>query len=171
MILLNKVTENQQEFAAKVEHICWKLGIKPSWLMAVMWKESNINHRAVNNVSGATGLIQFMPSTAVGLGTTVQDLKNMSNVEQLDYVYKYLRPYRFKFKSYVDVYLAVFFPVAIGKPDDYILQTQSLSASLIASQNRALDTDNSDSISKKEVEAWCLGGFITEHTEILKKKD
>lgn len=171
MILINKVEENSQQFDAMVEHICYKLGIKPSWLMAVMWKESSLNHRAVNSVSGATGLIQFMPRTAIALETTVEDLANMSNVEQLDYVYKYLRPYRFKFKSYVDVYLAVFFPRAIGKPDDYILQTKTLSAKLIADQNAYLDKDNSDTLTKKEVEVWALGGFITDYVEILKKKD
>jgi hypothetical protein len=171
MILLNQVSENKQEFAAKVEHICWKLGIKSSWLMAVMYKESTINHRAVNTTSGATGLIQFMPNTALSLGTTTLRLRAMSNVEQLDYVYNYLRPYRFKFKSYVDVYLAVFFPVAIGKPDDFILQTSRLSAGLIASQNQALDIDDSDTITKLEVEKWALRGFIQEYIEILKKKD
>ena len=47
--------------------------------------ESRLNPQAVNPISGATGLIQFMPSTARG-GTTTAVLKRMSNVQQLDYV-------------------------------------------------------------------------------------
>jgi len=171
MILLSQVSENQQAFGKKVEEISSRLGVKPDWLMAAMYKESTLNHRAVNSISGATGLIQFMPSTAQQLGTTTAKLREMTNLEQLDYVYKYLRPYRFKFRGFVDVYLAIFFPVAIGKPDEYVLQTSTLSAKLIADQNQALDTDNSDTITKKEVETWAVRGFTTEISEMLKKKD
>jgi hypothetical protein len=38
--------------------------------------------------SGAVGLIQFMPSTAKGLGTSTEALKKMSAVQQLDFVKK-----------------------------------------------------------------------------------
>ena len=41
---------------------------------------------------GATGLIQFLPSTARGLGTTTDALAGMSSVEQLNYVEKYFDP-------------------------------------------------------------------------------
>ena len=40
--------------------------------------------------SGATGLIQFMPSAAAGLGTSTQALAGMSRAEQMKYVEKYL---------------------------------------------------------------------------------
>lgn len=43
----------------------------------------------VNRASGATGLIQFMPSTAKQLGTTTDKLAAMTEVDQLDYVAKY----------------------------------------------------------------------------------
>ena len=71
-----------------MEDICCELQIRPNWLMFVMYFESRLNHRAVNRISGATGLIQFMPSTARGLGTTTDALFNMSNVDQLYYVKK-----------------------------------------------------------------------------------
>lgn len=43
--------------------------------------------------SGATGLIQFMPATAQGMGTTTAALAAMSAVQQLDYVQRYFKPY------------------------------------------------------------------------------
>jgi hypothetical protein len=68
----------------------------------------------VNKISGATGLIQFMPSTAKSLGTTTDVLLSMNNIQQLNYVLAYLRPYKGKMNNFVDVYLAVFYPAAIG---------------------------------------------------------
>lgn len=44
--------------------------------------------------SGAIGLIQFMPSTAKGLGTSTSALKQMTAVDQLAYVEKYFAPYK-----------------------------------------------------------------------------
>ena len=110
------IKENREEFTEKVNNISNELGIEANWLMFVMWFESRLNPKAVNPVSNATGLIQFMPLTAKGLNTTISELKAMSNVEQLDYVLKYLKPYKGKMKTWVDVYLAVFYPKAMGKP-------------------------------------------------------
>src|SRR3990167_3056635 len=42
--------------------------------------------------SGAIGLIQFMPSTAHLLGTTTEQLAQMTAVEQLAYVRRYFEP-------------------------------------------------------------------------------
>ncbi|MEY3377044.1 MAG: hypothetical protein RL463_1354, partial [Bacteroidota bacterium] len=85
------VKENKEAFIQKVKDISGRLGINPNWLMLVMYMESNINHRAVNPMGGATGLIQFMPFVATELGTTTKQLLNMSNVEQLNYVEKYFK--------------------------------------------------------------------------------
>ena len=85
----NKVTTNKEAFLQKVKLIAVKLGIDPNWLMFVMNSESGLNPAAYNPNGGASGLIQFMPDTGVGLGTTTAALRQMSNVDQLDYVYKY----------------------------------------------------------------------------------
>jgi hypothetical protein len=160
----------KDEFANKVAQIAYSLQISPDWLMAVMYKESSLNHQAVNRVSGATGLIQFMPSTAQGLGTSTQALKTMSAVQQLDYVKKYFLPYAGDLASYTDTYLAVFFPAAIGKESGYILRTSTLPAELIATQNPAMDVNKDFAITKQEVETWALSGFPQTIQEILKKK-
>lgn len=139
LLYIDKVTTNRPAFASKVVEISNALKINPDWLMLVMHSESRLNHRAVNPNGGATGLIQFMPSTARGLGTTTTALKNMTNVQQLEYVYKYFKPYAGRIKSYYDLYLITFFPLAMGKPDNFILQTKNLSASIIAKQNPAIN--------------------------------
>lgn len=149
-------------FESEVKRYSAALGINPDWLMGVMEIESGCNPHAVNSVSGATGLIQFMPNTAQGLGTTTAALKSMTGEQQLYYVYKYLKPYAGKISSLTDLYLAVFFPAAIGKSNDYILQTNKLSASTIARQNPGYDLNKDGMITKAEV--------TTAITAILKKK-
>lgn len=149
----NYIPSPRAEFCAKLQTICDKLHISPEWLLTVMYVESRINPYAVNKYSGATGLIQFMPATAKALGTTTAELLNMTAVDQLDYVYLYLKPYTGKMHSLMDVYFAIFFPAAIGKSSDYVLQTSSLAASKIASQNPAYDINSDGEITVAEVES------------------
>jgi len=78
---------------------------------------------AVRNAagSGAVGLIQFMPATAQALGTTTAQLAAMSAVKQLDYVERYFQPRAGKLKTLEDVYMAILWPAAIGKPEGFVL--------------------------------------------------
>ena len=147
------IPQPKAEFCAKLKEICSKLAINPEWLLAVMYIESRIKPKAVNKYTGATGLIQFMPTTANSLGTTTAELLSMNAVGQLDYVYLYLKPYAGKMHSLMDVYFAIFFPAAIGKPSDYVLQTSKLSAGLIASQNTGYDINSDGEITVAEVES------------------
>jgi len=151
MLYEEKIKSNKDAFIAKVINISQKLGIEPEWLMQVFVNESGVNHQAVNSVSGATGLIQFMPDTATSLGTSVAALKAMTNVQQLDYVYKYLSPYAGRINSYIDLYFTVFFPLAIGKPDDWVFQTSKLLASKIATQNPVFDINKDGKLTVAEV--------------------
>ncbi len=146
MNFIEYVKENREEFTEKVASICSQLNIKPNWLMFVMWFESRLNPQAVNPISGATGLIQFMPSTARSLGTTTTVLKHMSNVQQLDYVLAYLRPYKDRMKRWIDVYLAVFYPKAMGNPNFVI------TSDIVAKQNKIFDLNKDLDISVKELE-------------------
>lgn len=151
MLYLDKVKVNRELFGKKVAEISARLKVQPDWLMLVMYSESKLNHKAVNPKGGATGLIQFMPRTAVGLGTTTAQLKAMSNIQQLDYVEKYFKPYAGKMNSYFDMYLVTFFPVAVGKPDDFVLQTKTLRPEKIAEQNPAINKWPKDNqITKRE---------------------
>ena len=127
--------------------------------MIVMKMESSLNPAASNPYSNATGLIQFMPATAAGLGTSVQALKTMSNTDQLDYVYKYFQPYSGRLHSVEDLYTVTFFPRALGQPDSYVLQTDSIAAGTIAAQNQAYDIDRNQSITAGELRASILKGI------------
>lgn len=113
------------EFNNKVIQICANLGIPdPNVLMGCMAFETGGSFSSSEKNwkgSQATGLIQFLPSTAISLGTTVDKLSKMTNVEQLTYVEKYLNPYRGKIKTLTDCYMAILWPRAVGKGDDYIL--------------------------------------------------
>lgn len=141
-IFLDLIKENKTAFINELEAVSTRLNINPNWLLAVMYKESRLNPQAVNKTGGATGLIQFMPSTAKGLGTSTADLYNMSNVEQLKYVEKYFRPYKDKIKSYLDLYLVTFFPVALSKPNDWYFETKNLSKEKIGIQNKGINGGN-----------------------------
>lgn len=166
MLFEEYVKTNKSDFLNKVKEISDKLLINPDWLMATMKLESGINEKAVNNVSGATGLIQFMPATAKNLNTTTDELLRMSNVEQLDFVYKYLLPYKGKMNDLVDVYFAVFFPSAIGKSDSYVLQTSKLSAFIIATQNAGYDLNKNGELTRGEVKQAILKRLgLTEQIE------
>ena len=183
LFLANKIKGgNNAEFENKVKTIANYLGIKPNWLMIVMNFESGLNSKAVNATSGATGLIQFMPATAQGLGTTTEELKNMTNVRQLDFVYSYLSRYAGKIHSLTDLYLCIFYPNAVGKENTYILGKRingvldQDNANLIARQNRIFDTNNDGFVTKGEVEKYItsyankLGYSTTLDLGIEKKK-
>jgi len=167
MILLDSVQLNKGEKLADFEQtmnsLCTKLEINPNWLMMVMWSESRLKAQAVNKQAGdstnpavraanrAVGLIQFMPDTAKNLGTTTQKLYAMSAIDQLHFVYAYFKPWTGKIHSYFDLYLITFFPIAVGKPDEYILETTKLAASKIAKQNPFFDMNKDGKLTVGEI--------------------
>lgn len=110
--------DDKEAFGNKLIQVSNNLGINPNWLMAVMWKECRLDPKAINKSSGASWLIQFMPKTAKGLWTSVEAIRAMSALDQLDYVEKYMKNYASKIHSYEDTYLAVFYPAYLGKSDD-----------------------------------------------------
>lgn len=157
------IKENRDEFIKKVNEISNYLEINPDWLMFTMWFESKLNPQAVNPISGATGLIQFMPSTARSLGVTTDMLRKMNNIQQLDYVLAYLKPYRGKMKSWIDVYLAVFYPSAVGRGDNYIITSD-----IIAKQNRIFDLNKDLDISVREIKTVLIKNIPSQYKELYK---
>lgn len=104
-------------FEQKVREVAEELEVAPEWLMAVMYSESKFDAAVMNHRgSGAVGLIQWMPTTAKELGVSISELKALSHVEQLDYVYKYLDSVRKRYRNYdslTDLYLAILYPRAL----------------------------------------------------------
>ncbi|MCR5468469.1 MAG: transglycosylase SLT domain-containing protein [Lachnospiraceae bacterium] len=139
-----------KKFLKKVAKVANKLGVDADDLMTVMAFESSLNHKAVNPNSGATGLIQFLPSTALRLGTTTKKLKKMSAVEQMDYVYKYLAQYS-NLSNLGDLYMAILWPTAVGKKDSYVLWRKTDPATQGAyERNCGLDVNNDGKVTRKE---------------------
>lgn len=140
------------EFLARVMKIQTVLGLDASNLMSCMKFESNLNSKARNPMSSATGLIQFMDSTAKELGTTTAALYAMTPVEQLDYVASYFGRFAVHGKNLkdwnlYDTYMAILWPAAIGKPDDYKLFIQGTTSFRV---NVGLDINHDGTITKKE---------------------
>lgn len=144
-------TIQDPDFNKKLEKIANALGVNSHDLIAIMKQESGVNPQAVNSTSGATGLIQFMPKTAAELGTSTTALKNMTAVEQLDYVYKYFKMKGIKPGMAVgDLYLAVFYPAAVGKEDTHVIST---AGKAVYDQNKGLDRNKDGSITVADVKS------------------
>ena len=153
------------EFANKVQDISNQLGVNPNWLMACMGFETGYTYKAsIKNVNVSTdpnkqptGLIQFLPSTANYLGTSIQELTAMSNVEQLDYVLKYYKMVQEKYNadlnSLGNMYMAIYLPAYISKDDSYIFPN------VYYKDNKGFDRDNKGYITKGDVIR-----FITDKT-------
>jgi hypothetical protein len=104
-------------YAGEIARVSANLGIDAAWLANVINFESGGNPQAQNAYTKATGVIQFMPSTASRLGTSTDALYGMSGAQQMAYVEKYFSSMKGKLHSQEDVYMAVFYPAYIGQPD------------------------------------------------------
>ncbi len=140
------------EFRRRVRQIGAELGIDPNFLMAVMAFETGetFSPSIRNPGSGATGLIQFLPSTARGLGTTTDQLAAMTAEQQLDYVARYFRPYRGRLATIEDVYMVVLWPKAVGAANATVLFA---APSREYELNRGLDRNGDGQVTKEEAAA------------------
>ncbi|WP_299296230.1 peptidoglycan-binding protein [uncultured Tateyamaria sp.] len=141
-----------QAFNDKVIAIAARLKCDPNHLMAVMAFETGERFTPdVKNAagSGATGLIQFMPKTAIGLGTTTAKLAQMSAIDQLDFVEAHFKSVvgRRAMPALSDVYMAVLLPSAVGKLDSHVLFAKGTRA---YDQNKGLDKNKNGKITKAE---------------------
>lgn len=141
-------------FNHKVRAIAGRLGCDANHLMAAMaFETAETFSPAIRNGagSGATGLIQFMPSTAKRLGTTTDQLAAMTALDQLDYVEAYFRSATGRqLRTLSDVYMAILWPVAVGKADSHVLFRKPGRA---YTQNRGFDVNGDGVITKAEAAA------------------
>ena len=111
----------------------------PGWLANAMWFESSLDPSNTNESFGCTGLIQFCPNSgAEKVGKTTDELRRMGAIEQMDYVEAYLREYRGRMNSSADLYMAIFFPIAVGKGPNYNIYNWYLTNKGAASAARYL---------------------------------
>ena len=124
-----------------------------------------------NPASSATGLIQFIRPTAVSLGTTTDELRTMTRVQQMDWVLKYFKAGPIRKLSSVtleDLYMAILWPAAVGKPNDYVLFS---SPSKAYEQNKGLDINKDGNITKAEAAGKVRDQITYIRTQVLKIPD
>jgi hypothetical protein len=153
--LINKIPAAERSaFKAKAEAIASRLGAPFTHLMAIMDLESaGTFDPAIKNPYGYVGLIQFGSAAAKDLGTTTDALRKMSRIQQLDYVEKYFNLWKKrlgvnKFKDFVDLYLAVFYPEGIKEQDP----NKPFATPKVEAANPAL-RDSSGRITKNSIRA------------------
>ncbi|MBO0930367.1 transglycosylase SLT domain-containing protein [Fibrella aquatilis] len=165
MLLESKIPAAERAaFVAKVKGVATALAVDPDWLMATMWVESRLNPKAYNSGGGASGLIQFMPGTAVGLGTTTAAIRQMTRLRQLDFVLKYLKPYKGKMTSAFQVYVAVHFPKQLGAPlsEVWYAKTGNAFSRKCYAGNKDIDIkwgNNDGAVSGADVQAFFYGSL------------
>ncbi len=149
----NVLKTSIEDFKNGVIKVADNLKINPDFLMAVFELETaSTFDPSITNSLGYTGLIQFGETAAKSIGTTTAKLRKMNAVEQLEYVEKYFWPHRKKLNTLTDVYFAVFFPVAIGRPKNWVLQAKGLSHERVAKWNPLFDINKDGKIEVIEVQ-------------------
>lgn len=162
-------------FRDRVVWICDELQIPsdlgPSALMSCMAFETGKTFSpSVRNGagSGATGLIQFMPATALTFYHSEAEIRAMSAAEkrlkglaacdrlaalsaedQLNFVFRYFKPYKGRLKNLGDIYLAILWPGGVGKSDSYVLWDKN-SRPTTYRQNAGLDVNKDGTITRAE---------------------
>ncbi len=150
-------------FERKVRSVSKDLDVPPEWLMAVMHSESRFD-ASVKNLkgSGATGLIQFMPTTAKDMEISIEKIRNMNHVEQLDFVRDYLagkkRYHDVDFTDLTQLYLAILYPRALGEGPCYTLYA---TPSVAYKQNSGLDENKDGRVTVQDIDARMLRMYPT----------
>ena len=140
-----------QAFLNRVKQIAQRINCDYRDLLGVMNSESGLKSNVQNKNGGASGLIQFMPATARALGTTTNALRDMTPIQQLDYVEKFylnnIRTYGMQGKrlSAGDLYTLTFMPARIKGE----VLCQAGSKEYVA--NKGLDANKDGRITKTEL--------------------
>jgi hypothetical protein len=144
------------EFDDELEAQAMESDLDPAKIRAVMGPESGGDAGARNPESGATGLIQFLPSVARGLGTTTDELAKMSSTEELPYVMRYLSDRGVTSDSpQSDYILAVAAPAFIGRPAHSIVYRKGTKA---WEQNPGWRPADGGDITVGSIQAFYAGG-------------
>lgn len=159
------------EFLAAVVAGCAKRGWPieaVDWLMACMHFETGGTFSpSIQNRGGAKyfGLIQFGNDAAEDMSNvyktdiTVPKLVAMSQIQQLEWVFKYFDMWTGRGKKITqleDFYLVIFYPAAVGKKADEVLFTKDSAIPKIAKsyvQNSGFDSNKDGSITVGEISA------------------
>ena len=150
---LPKDLQSNSEFISGVQGLASEFNVDPADLVKIFDFETAGNFRTGNhgNGSSATGLIGFMADTAKEMGTSVQHLASLTQTQQLPYVAQYFRMKgldKIPNPDITDVYSAVIWPAAMGKPDHYVLFSKG---SAEYEGNKSLDVDGDGHVTRGDL--------------------
>jgi Transglycosylase SLT domain len=156
-----RLIANFPEFLPELQRVAARLETRPEWLLNVMACESSFVASARNPLPGqtASGLLQIIRQTAIGLGTTTAAISRMNPIEQLQFVEKYFVHFRGNLNSLADVYLAVFRGFIVnGGPETVVAPLNNSSKERQAySLNKGLDLNGDRRITKEELAMVAFG--------------
>ena len=113
-------------FLDKVKSTAGTLNCNYMDLLACMANETGATFDpAITNSLGYTGLIQFGKAAASDLRTTTDALRQLNRADQMDWVLKFFQLQSLTQKAPApklqDLYLCIYWPAAVGKPDNFII--------------------------------------------------
>jgi hypothetical protein len=91
-----RALENDPAWRAKMDEMVEKHGFDRTQIYQIIDGESAFNPSARNPNSDASGLFQFIPSTARGLGETTYGIRQMTPVQQLNVYDNYLSQWNYQ---------------------------------------------------------------------------
>lgn len=145
------------DFISKAKLVAKNVGCNYDDLLSIMNSESGLNPQAQNGSSGAVGLIQFTGvaiqsmNKRYGLNLTKDKIKNMTAVEQLDLVEKYINMAKGSVFSAgaklsgADLYSLIFLPGRAAR------DTLTQRGEAYYSANKGLDINNDGKITKSDL--------------------
>lgn len=163
--LYNKVTDLPPAWATKVKPAFYKRveewcqsknlfrGAASALMTCMMFESGGTFSPTIKNAAGSNyyGLIQFGAAAAKDLGTTLDKLVKMSQMEQLEWVFKYFEMWMKRGKKPTqleDFYLCILYPAAVGKNAD---QGVFFDGTVAYRQNRGLDTNKDGIVTVGEI--------------------
>jgi Transglycosylase SLT domain len=162
---LLKILSTQPQFWPELLAVAERLKTQPAWLLNIMATESLFDPSSRNALPGqsASGLLQWIESTARSMGTTTAAIRRMDPVNQLGLVEKYLAPLGGRLNSLADVYMAVLRGFIVDGKDETVVSplNNSRKEQRIYKLNKWLDLDDDRKITKGELAlaATLIGRF------------
>jgi hypothetical protein len=164
---IGKVSAKGQEllnnpiFKEKLKEISRAINVDESSIIKLMKHESGLNS-SIKNSYGCVGLIQFCPDdggnikTINGKSYNLDELKNDLEKQMNAIKEFWTKAYNNgKIKRAEDLYIYNFFPIAAGKPDDFVLKAKGLSATEVARANPIFNRK----LGKPELTPLTVGGL------------
>lgn len=158
-----KTPEDKLQFMHKLHEVAKRLNPQNPNLVRQLAAAINFetggsfSSSETNAATNATGLIQFMPDTAIDMGTNIENLSTMNPTEQLNYVEDFLRgqtQYRgVELDNISNLYMSILWPAGMKGPVDQVIfskfsKHKDVVASYIA--NNGLDQNRDGSVEKAE---------------------